>query len=127
MKIIITEDDSGIEDVLKMMLEKEGHQIELIPDGMDLINNNFIPPDLFIIDMVLSGINGLDLCRFLKKNDATRHIPVILTSASSTIGILAKNVGADGAMEKPFKRKNLLKMVSRFSNNVVPASRPEVI
>jgi DNA-binding response OmpR family regulator len=114
MKIIVTEDDAGIEDILKIILEKEGYQVELISDGIELIDNNFVPPDLLIIDMLLSGINGLDICRHLKRNGVTSNIPIIMMSASPSVELLAKNAGADGAIEKPFNRKNMLKLVAEL-------------
>src|SRR4051812_10436366 len=113
MKIIITEDDPGIEDVLKMIFEKEGFEVKLIPDGMDIISGDFAMPDIFLIDKQLQGVNGLDVCRYLKGKPSTSHIPVIMISATPAIEVLAKDAGADAAVEKPFKRKDILDVVAK--------------
>lgn len=62
--------------------------------------------DLYILDKQLSGIDGLDLCRMLKNRDETRHVPVIILSASPNINELANAAGADAVVEKPFELKH---------------------
>ena len=66
-----------------------------------------------MIDKLLSGHDGLDVCRHLKNNPLTRHIPVIMVSASPDIGITAMKAGADDFVEKPFDLKYLLKVIER--------------
>ena len=80
---------------------------------MDLIDKPFELPDLFIIDKQLSGVNGLDVCMYLKKQPQTKHIPIIMVSASPSIGKLAISAGADAFMEKPFTKKNMLALVAK--------------
>jgi CheY-like chemotaxis protein len=115
-KILAIDDDEGIRDILKIIFEQAGYCIELKSDGNDVLRNKFTIPDLFLVDKQLSGINGLDICRHLKSQDATRDIPVIMISASPDIGKLSKAAGADNYIEKPFEVSCLLKMIYDYTH-----------
>ena len=65
-RILIADDDPGIQDIFTIIFEKAGYTIEIKKDGEDLLKNKFTVPDLFLIDKQLSGYNGLDVCRHLK-------------------------------------------------------------
>lgn len=109
--ILVADDDEGIRDILQILLGREGYTLDLRSGGEDLLTGNFELPDLFLIDKQLSGINGLDVCRHLKNNPATRHIPVIMISASPDIAELSKEACADNYLEKPFDINHLLEML----------------
>jgi DNA-binding response OmpR family regulator len=113
MKIIVTEDDPAIQNIFELILEKAGFEVVLEPDGMALICGQFEPPDLFVIDKQLSGVSGLDVCRHLKSSLNTGHIPIIMVSASPSTEALALEAGADDFLEKPFRKKDLLALVSK--------------
>ena len=117
-KILVADDDPGIRDIFKIIFEKAGYSIEVKGDAEDVLKNNFTIPDVFLIDKLLSGYDGLDICRHLKKNPATSHIPVIMVSASPDIGITAIKAGADDFVEKPFDLKYLLKVIERNISRV---------
>jgi DNA-binding response OmpR family regulator len=121
-KIVIADDDPGIRDILKIILERAGYEVELKADGQDIFRNNFSVPDVFLIDKLLSGTNGLDVCRHLKKQRKTRNIPVIMISASPDIGLLSLQAGADGYIEKPFEMSHLLKVIEQ--NIVISRKKP---
>ncbi|HEY5371894.1 MAG TPA: response regulator [Hanamia sp.] len=78
------------------------------------MENKYKSPDLFLLDRQLSGYDGLNLRTFLKDQPATKHIPVIIVSATPGIGILANEAGADDFMEKPFHMKELLEKVKKW-------------
>ena len=113
-KILVVDDDAGIRDIFKIIFENAGYEIELNEDGSCILCNEYQRPDIFLIDKQLPGTDGLDLCRYLKMEPATKSIPVIIVSASPGIGIAAKNAGADGYIEKPFELNYLLQFVDRF-------------
>jgi CheY-like chemotaxis protein len=115
-KILVADDDAGIRDVFRIILEKAGYQVELKENGRDLLEDKFSLPDIFLIDKLLSGLDGLDICTHLKSLKKTRNVPVIMISASPNIGRLAKKAGADDFLEKPFDMNHLLKMVERYIN-----------
>ncbi len=112
-KILVADDDPGIRDIFKIIFERAGYEIELKEDGRDVLSNRYNKPDLFLIDKQLSGMDGLDLCRYLKAQASTKNIPVIIVSASPDIGPLARSAGADDYVEKPFELSHLLKFVER--------------
>ena len=113
-KILVADDDPGIRDILKIIFEREGYAIELKEDGIDILADNFTIPDLFLVDKQLSGVDGLDVCRYLKNHESTKNIPVIIISAAPDLHILAQKAGADGHIEKPFEMNYLLEIVKRY-------------
>jgi len=114
-KIIAIDDDPGIQDIFKIIFEREGYVVEIKGDGEDIFWNRFTPPDVFLIDKQLSGTSGLDICRYLKARPATKDIPVIMISASPDIGPASKEAGADDYIEKPFEIDHLLRIVDHYS------------
>ena len=114
-KILVADDDAGICDVYTIIFEKAGYTVDLKTDGEDLMANNFILPDFFLIDKQLSGYNGLDVCRHLKSQAQTKDIPVVIISAAPNIGSLSRQAGADGFLEKPFDLNELLETVRHFT------------
>ena len=112
-RILIADDDPGIRDIFKIILTKAGYDIEVKEDANEIFENKFNIPDLFLVDKLLSGIDGLDICHYLKSNEQTSHIPVIMVSASPDIGIAATKAGADDFIEKPFELSYLLKVIER--------------
>jgi DNA-binding response OmpR family regulator len=110
-KILVADDDPGIRDIYKIIFERAGYSIEIKGDAEEVLKNNFTIPDVFLIDKLLSGYDGLDICRYLKSNPVTSHIPVIMVSASPDIGVSAITAGADDFVEKPFDLKYLLKVI----------------
>src|SRR4030095_9560721 len=115
-KILIADDDPGIRDIFKIILTKAGYDIEIKEDANEIFENKFSIPDLFLVDKLLSGVDGLDICHYLKANEQTNHIPVIMVSASPDIGIAATKAGADDFVEKPFELSYLLKVIERNLN-----------
>lgn len=112
-KILVVDDDPVVRDVFKIIFEKEGYEVDMKGDGRELLKNNFRRPDLFLIDKLLSGVNGLDICRHLKSQKSTQHIPVVMISASPGIAIQSQQAGADDYVEKPFEREHLLRVIPK--------------
>ena len=101
-QILIVEDEEDILDVLKYNLHKAGFQTLEAPNGetaRKLIREE--TPDLILLDLMLPGINGLDLCKILKKDEATKSIPIVmLTAKSSEADIVAGlEMGAEDYVE----------------------------
>ncbi len=112
-RILVADDDSSIRDIFKIILVRAGYDLELKEDANEIFNNNFKIPDLFLIDKLLSGVDGLEVCRYLKDNPDTCSIPVVMVSASPDIGVSAIKAGADDFIEKPFDLAHLLKVIKR--------------
>ena len=112
--ILIAEDDTGMQDAIQLILTRAKFRPVVITNGDVLLRREFEVPDLFILDKQLSGVDGLDVCRFLKSQDDVRHIPVIMLSANPHIGVLSRDAGAESFLEKPFKMKELLELIGRY-------------
>lgn len=113
-RILVTEDDPGAQDIFKIVFEKAGYDVLVNDDGRALLENNFDNPNLFLLDKQLPGVDGLDICKYLKSREDTKNIPVIMVSASPGIANMAKSAGADDCLEKPFHLKELLATVKKY-------------
>ena len=119
-KVLIVDDDPAILDALKIMLELEGYEIETALSGEPLYNMKDNYPDLILLDIWLSGQDGRSICIYLKNNPATKHIPVIMISASRDVDKSAKSAGADDYICKPFEMNDLLEKVGKLTETTVP-------
>jgi len=117
-KIIVIDDDASVREIFGIILDRAGYDLQLIGDANEILKNNFRLPDLFLLDKLLCGHDGLDICRFLKTQKATKNIPVVMVSASPDIGTLSQKAGAEDYLEKPFEISLLLKVIERNVNSV---------
>ena len=107
-KILIIEDESNISDFVKMELEYEGYEAEISEDGKEgLIKALREDYDLIVLDLMLPGISGLEVCRRLKKE---KYIPVIMLSAKDSVmdKVAGLQIGADDYIAKPFAIEELI-------------------
>jgi len=113
--IIVADDDAGIIDAVSIMLRISGYEVRPTLNGGMLLH---LPPeeypDLILLDIWMSGEDGTEICRALKKNENTRNIPVILFSASKEIQQSAFDAGADDFLAKPFEMGELLGKIGRL-------------
>jgi DNA-binding response OmpR family regulator len=116
-RLIIVDDDSGIRDVFLMIFERYGYAVTFFQDGRPLLGHEFELPDLFILDKQLSGVDGLDVCKHLKQQERSKHIPIIMLSATPAVAKLARAAGADHFMEKPFGMHELVHLVHDLVND----------
>lgn len=116
-KVVIIEDDPAILDVLGMLFRRAGYETCSYHNANFILKGEFKIPDLFIIDKQLSGVDGLDICKHLKQTESTRHIPVIILSATPHIHTMIKQVGADAFVEKPFSNNKLLDVALSLIND----------
>jgi DNA-binding response OmpR family regulator len=115
-QIIIADDDPGIRDIFQLILKRAGYGVTVYSNGEVLMENEFETPDLFILDKQLSGVNGLEVCRFLKNQVSTKDVPVIIISASPYIKQSMDTSGADDFIEKPFTIKALIELMEKHLN-----------
>lgn len=107
-KILIIEDESNISDFIKMELEYEGYEAEISEDGKEgLIKALREDYDLIVLDLMLPGISGLEVCRRLNKE---KDIPVIMLSAKDSVmdKVAGLQIGADDYIAKPFAIEELI-------------------
>jgi DNA-binding response OmpR family regulator len=113
-KILIVEDDLDIQDIFKIIFASNGYEVECNDRALLISERQRDLPDLVILDKQLPDISGLEACRILKSKNSTRHIPVILISATPGIAADARAAGADDFMEKPFNMQMILRKVSKL-------------
>ena len=111
LKIIIADDDPGVQDIFKIIFEKAGYETMVFSGGEPILEGLYELPDVFLLDKQLCGTDGLEICKHLKNNLLSRNIPVILVSATPDLAKLAKEAGADDYIEKPFSTRALLEKV----------------
>jgi DNA-binding response OmpR family regulator len=107
-KILIADDDLAILEVLTIFLEEMGYEVETTYDGHSLRTFEHGYPDVLLLDIWLSGVNGRDLCRYFKSQEKTRHLPILLISANRNMQRIACEAGADDFIAKPFDLDKLL-------------------
>ena len=115
-KILVADDNPAILDALKIMLEEEGYAVETTVDGASALDMKGPLPDLLLLDIWMSGVDGRDICKRLKGAAATKHIPVIMVSAAKDTEQIAKDSGADYFISKPFQMEDLLAIVAKYVN-----------
>ncbi|MCL7987606.1 response regulator [Sphingobacterium sp. lm-10] len=115
-KILVVDDNEGILDVLSIILEGEGYEVQQIIEPEKVLNLGSDLPDLILLDIWMSGADGRVICRHLKDQPKTKHVPVLLMSANKDIAEIAEEASADGYIAKPFEMEELIEMVGRFVN-----------
>jgi len=112
-KILVVDDDESILEVIQIVLEGEGYKIQTSLNSRCFQYITSCLPDLILLDVLLSGEDGRELCRQLKRNQATAHIPVVILSAHTDADKLVEVSGADGFLEKPFDVDALIETVEK--------------
>ena len=114
LKILLIEDEEDIASLIKLQAELAGYKIHTETDGL----NGYLAvekerPDLIILDIMLPGLNGLDVCKKIKNNPDLAQIPIIIISAKSEEldVVLGLELGADDYVAKPFSLKVLFSRV----------------
>ena len=93
-KVMIADDDAAIVDFLSILLQLEGYDITSTLNGATLLEMDDDLPDLIILDIWMSGVDGRDVCKQLKQQEHTRNIPILMVSASTNIQDSAMSAGA---------------------------------
>ena len=110
MKILVVDDEKDIVDLIAYNLEKEGFAVLKAYDGEEALELvGLEKPRLVILDLMLPGIQGLEVCKFIRKNPETASLPIImLTAKGEEIDkILGLEMGADDYITKPFSVREL--------------------
>jgi len=117
-RIIVFEDDEKLGGAIKAFLEEYNCQPIVVPSGkggLELVKKG--KPNLILMDLLMPGIHGFDLCKILKENEETKHIPIIVMSAvynPSTVIMELEDSGANEFIKKPFEFSALLELIESF-------------
>lgn len=111
-KILVIDDNPHILEAIQFALDTEGFKVKTLErsEGVEQEIQRF-HPDLLLLDLLLSGRNGEEITRLLKKNSQTKKLPIIIISAHPTAQRIAHAAGADGFIAKPFNVNELLEHI----------------
>jgi two-component system response regulator MprA len=124
--ILVIEDEEKILQFLRRGLTYEGYSVETAPDGTQgLIRARDRPPDMVILDWMLPGLDGLEVCSRLR---AAGDVPILILTAKDSVSdrVLGLDAGADDYLVKPFDFDELLARIRALIRRSKPASKPEV-
>jgi DNA-binding response OmpR family regulator len=112
-KILIVEDNELMIDVMSYILINSGYEVFSLANGDNVFNNiKANHPDLIILDAILPGMDGREICQLLKLNKATQNLPVIICSGDDSIDEAMEQKGApNDILHKPFDINSLVEMV----------------
>ena len=111
-KILLIDDDPDIITVLQLLLKKKGYEVASASREEEAYSQvNFFKPDLIVLDVLLSGVDGRIICKKLKNSTASKHIPIIMFSANPGAQKNMEEFGADDFISKPFESNKLLERI----------------
>jgi two-component system, OmpR family, alkaline phosphatase synthesis response regulator PhoP len=131
-RILVVEDEEDIQELLRYNLVKEGYRVTTADSGeAALAAIRAEPPHLVLLDLMLPGMGGLEVCRALRNNPKTMHLPVVMLTAKSEESdvVIGLELGADDYVTKPFSPKVLVARVRaclRRKRQEVPADQAPV-
>lgn len=112
-RILVVDDDIDILSVMEVLLSMKGFDVEVTAKGENTFPKiNSFKPDLILLDVLISGHDGRVICKQLKNDETTRHIPVIMFSAHPGAAATIADYGADDFIAKPFDVAHLIRKVN---------------
>ena len=123
-RILVVEDDRDIADLVVHYLQRVGHTMDVVGNGTDALTSvRDTAPDLVILDRMLPGLDGLDVCRAIRADRASANLPVLMLTARAEESdrVAGLELGADDYVTKPFSPKEL---VARVNALLRRTSRP---
>ncbi len=126
-RILVIEDDERLADLVRRYLERDGHHVLVAHDGrkgLELARHN--RPDVIVLDLMLPGIDGWDICRILR---AESDVPIMMVTARTTEDdtLLGLDLGADDYLAKPFSPRELVARVRVLLRRVGKRVEDEVL
>lgn len=110
-RILVIEDEANIQELLRYNLEKNGYEVIVSDNGVDGIHEALANvPDLILLDLMLPGLDGLEVCKRLRMEKQTKKVPIFMLTAKSEEldKVLGLELGADDYITKPFSIKELI-------------------
>lgn len=128
--ILVVEDETALVTLIRYNLEKEGFEVIEAPDGEEglmVLDERHI--DLVLLDWMLPGLSGIEICRQIRRKSGTRNLPVIMLTARGEEGdrIRGLNAGADDYLPKPFSYPELIARIHAVLRRIRPALEEETL
>ena len=123
-RLLLVEDDKALSELLLFNFRKEGFEVEHTSDGDEaLMLAEERPPDVVILDWMIEGVPGIEVCRRLRRREGTANVPIIMLTArgEETDRIRGLETGADDYVTKPFSPRELIARVGAVLRRVRPA------
>ena len=123
-RLLLVEDDPALSDLLKWHFGREDFRIDHTPDGEDaLIMAKESPPDIILLDWMIEGLSGIEVCRRLRRSPDTANVPIIMLTGRGEEAdrIRGLETGADDYVTKPFSPSELVSRVRAVLRRVRPA------
>lgn len=132
--ILVVEDEPDTAELLELHLQNEGYRVTVAADGEQALSKlHKLMPDMVILDLMIPEIDGLEVCKFIRKDPATESLPVMMCTAktSEIDKILGLEQGADDYVTKPFSPRELVLRVKNLlrrteTNQVLDENRLEI-
>jgi len=128
--LLLVEDDRALADLLVWHFSREGYRVVRTADGEEaLLLAQEQTPDLVILDWMIEGVSGIEVCRRLRRRSATAHVPIIMLTArgEESDRIRGLETGADDYVTKPFSPRELMARVGAVLRRVRPALAGELL
>lgn len=129
-RLLLVEDDPSLRELLEYRFRNSGYEVRSTSDGDEaLLFASEETPDLVILDWMIEGTSGIEVCRRLRRNSATAHVPIIMLTARETEDdrVRGLDTGADDYLTKPFSPRELLARVSAVMRRIRPVLAGETI
>ncbi len=129
-RVLIIEDERALTEVLVYNLEREGYETVVAHDGTEgLRKAQMLLPDLVLLDLMLPGLSGIEICRELRAGERTRDVPIIILTAKAeeTDQVVGFSLGADDYVTKPFSVKVLLQRIKALQRRHGGAEPVDVV
>ena len=124
-RVLVVDDDAGVAAAVRRALVYDGYDVDVASDGPSALGQvRDAPPDLVILDVMLPGLDGLEVCRRLRA-DTTLDVPILMLTARDATGdrVRGLDTGADDYLVKPFANEELLARVRALFRRRVPAGQ----
>jgi DNA-binding response OmpR family regulator len=119
-RVLIVDDNRDILWVVEVILKRYGFEVMSTLKGEEVLSKTkMFSPQLILLDVFLSGIDGIDICNTLKSTPETKDIPVIMISAHTNFKEVKKFCRADDFMSKPFDANELVRKINYFIGDTV--------
>ena len=129
-KLLLVEDDPALLELLEYRFQNEGYDVRATPDGDEaLVLAAEDVPDLVILDWMVDGTSGIEVCRRLRRDKTTAHVPIIMLTAREAEDdrIRGLDTGADDYITKPFSPRELMARVGAVMRRIRPALAGETV
>jgi len=129
-KLLLVEDDLALAELLEYRFESEGYRVRVTGDGDEaLVYAAEDAPDLVILDWMIEGISGIEVCRRLRRRQTTANLPIIMLTARGEENdrVRGLETGADDYLTKPFSPKELVARAGAVLRRVRPALAAETL